>query len=114
MQALLGLTILLLCQSAGELLTQAAGLGLPGPVLGMLLLLLVLRWPACLAPVEAAANALLTHLSLLFVPVGVGVMTHLELVATYGLRLGVALLLSTLIGLAVSAIVLQALLRRAG
>ena len=39
MQALLGLTILLLCQSAGELLTQAAGLGLPGPVLGMLLLL---------------------------------------------------------------------------
>jgi holin-like protein len=57
---------------------------------------------------------LLTHLSLLFVPVGVGVMTHLELVATYGLRLGVALLLSTLIGLAVSAIVLQALLRRAG
>ena len=114
MQALLGLTILLLCQSAGELLTQAAALGLPGPVLGMLLLLLVLRWPACQAPVEAAANALLAHLSLLFVPVGVGVMTHLELIATYGLRLGVALLLSTLIGLAVSAIVLQALLRRVG
>ena len=57
---------------------------------------------------------MLAHLSLLFVPVGVGVMTHLELIATYGLRLGVALLLSTLIGLAVSAIVLQALLRRAG
>lgn len=114
MQALLGLTILLLCQSAGEVLTRLTHVGLPGPVLGMLLLLGLLRWPPVRAPVQAAANALLAHLSLLFVPVGVGVMTHLDLIATYGLRLGVAVLLSTVIGLAVSALVLQALLRRAG
>jgi holin-like protein len=113
-QALLGLTILLLCQSAGEVLTRLTHVGLPGPVLGMLLLLGLLRWPPVRAPVQAAANALLAHLSLLFVPVGVGVMTHLDLIATYGLRLGVAVLLSTVIGLAVSALVLQALLRRAG
>lgn len=114
MEALLGLTILLLCQSAGEVLTRLTHVGLPGPVLGMLLLLGLLRWPPVRAPVQAAANALLAHLSLLFVPVGVGVMTHLDLIATYGLRLGVAVLLSTVIGLAVSALVLQALLRRAG
>ena len=114
MEALLGLTILLLCQSAGEVLTRLTHLGLPGPVLGMLLLLGLLRWPLVRAPVQTAANALLAHLSLLFVPVGVGVMTHLDLIATYGLRLGVAVLLSTVIGLAVSALVLQALLRRAG
>jgi holin-like protein len=114
MEALLGLTILLLCQSAGEVLTRLTHVGLPGPVLGMLLLLGLLRWPLVRAPVQAAANALLAHLSLLFVPVGVGVMTHLDLIATYGLRLGVAVLLSTVIGLAVSALVLQALLRRAG
>ncbi len=114
MEALLGLTILLLCQSAGEVLTRLTHVGLPGPVLGMLLLLGLLRWPLLRAPVQAAANALLAHLSLLFVPVGVGVMTHLDLIATYGLRLGVAVLLSTVIGLAVSALVLQALLRRAG
>ena len=114
MEALLGLTILLLCQSAGEVLTRLTHLGLPGPVLGMLLLLGLLRWPLVRAPVQAAANALLAHLSLLFVPVGVGVMTHLDLIATYGLRLGVAVLLSTVIGLAVSALVLQTLLRRAG
>ncbi|MGS0756164.1 CidA/LrgA family protein [Roseateles sp. GG27B] len=100
MEALLGLTILLLCQSAGEVLTRLTHVGLPGPVLGMLLLLGLLRWPLVRAPVQAAANALLAHLSLLFVPVGVGVMTHLDVIATYGQRLGVAVLLSTLIGLA--------------
>jgi len=62
-------------------------------------------------PVEAAADVLLAHLSLLFVPVGVGVMTHLGLVSQYGVRLLVALVLSTWIGLAVTAVVLRAMLR---
>jgi len=56
---------------------------------------------------------LLAHLSLLFVPVGVGVMTHMALVSQYGARLAVALLLSTWIGLSVTALVLRALLPKA-
>jgi holin-like protein len=55
---------------------------------------------------------LLAHLSLLFVPVGVGVMTHLGLLSHYGGRLLLAITLSTWIGLAVTAWVLRALLRR--
>ena len=55
----------------------------------------------------AAADALLQHLSLLFVPVGVGVMTHLALISQHGLRMALALLLSTWLGLAVTAWVLQ-------
>ena len=55
-----------------------------------------------------AGHVALAHLSLLFVPVGIGVVTCRDLVATYGLRLGVAVLLSSLIGLAVSALLLQA------
>ncbi len=108
-----GLACLLLCQSLGEalaLLLRKAGLALPGPVLGMLLLAAALTWQRLHAPVATAAGALLAHLSLLFVPVGVGVMTHLPLIAQYGGRMLATLLLSTWIGLAVTALVLRALL----
>ena len=110
MEPLKGLAWLLACQSAGELLARAAPIGLPGPVIGMLMLMLALRWPAVRAPVGAIADVLLAHLSLLFVPVGVGVMTHMGLVSQYGVRLAVAMVLSTWIGLAVTALVLRALL----
>ena len=106
---LTGLTWLLVLQSAGELLSRGLSLPFPGPVVGMMLLLLALRWPQVREPVAACANFLLAHLSLLFVPVGVGVMTHLSLVSQYGGRMLVVVVLSTLIGMAVTALVLHAL-----
>lgn len=112
MDALTGLAWLLVCQSAGEALTRLLHLRLPGPVIGLLLLLTLLRWPQVRKPVSACADALLAHLSLLFVPVGVGVMTHLAILSQYGLRLAVALVVSTWIGLAVAALVLRTLWRR--
>ncbi len=39
---ILSLTLLLLCQLAGEILARAAALPVPGPVVGMALLLAVL------------------------------------------------------------------------
>lgn len=113
MIVLRGFALLLLCQSAGELLARGLGLSLPGPVLGMILLLLALNLPFTRAPASAAADALLGHLSLLFVPVGVGVISHWDLISQYGVRLLVVIALSTLIGLAVTALVLRALWRRA-
>ena len=107
---LTGLAWLLACQSAGELLARAVPIGLPGPVIGMLILMVALAWPPLREPVGAAADVLLAHLSLLFVPVGVGVMTHLGLVSQHGARLAVVLVLSTWIGMAVTALVLRALL----
>jgi holin-like protein len=109
MDTLKGLTLLLLCQSAGEALARLARLPLPGPVLGLMLLLVLLAAPGVRAPVQAAAAPLLNHLSLLFVPVGVGVIGHLGLIAHYGLRMALALLLSTWVGLLVTAWVLRAL-----
>ncbi|MBX3607157.1 MAG: CidA/LrgA family protein [Piscinibacter sp.] len=111
MDALKGLAWLLLAQSLGEVLARLAGLGLPGPVLGLLLLLPALHFEAVRAPVAAAADTLLSHLSLLFVPVGVGVMTHLALVSQYGVRMLVVIVASTAIGLLVTALVLRALLK---
>ncbi|MEY2688045.1 MAG: hypothetical protein RL375_2243 [Pseudomonadota bacterium] len=110
MDALKGLTWLLVAQSIGEAGARLAHLGLPGPVLGLLIMLVALRFEPIRASVGAAADLLLAHLSLLFVPVGVGVMTHLGVLAQYGLRIGVALVLSTWIGLIVAALVFRALL----
>ena len=113
MQALRGITWLLLLQSIGELLTRALHLPLPGPVVGMLLLLLALRWQSVQDSVGAVAEFLLSHLSLLFVPVGVGVMTQRHVITQYGLRIGVVIVLSTWISLAVSAWVLRRLMKNA-
>ena len=112
MNALRGLALLLLLQAAGEALAHALRLPFPGPVIGMVLLLLALRVAVLRDAVQAAAEELLANLSLLFVPVGVGVVTHLDLVSTYGLRLLAVIVLSTWIGMAVTALVLRALLRR--
>ena len=110
MALLQGLALLLLCQSAGEVLARLTHAPLPGPVIGMALLVALLQVNALRAPVAAAAEGLLGHLSLLFVPVGVGVITHLELIARHGVRMAIVVVLSTWLGLAVTAALLRALL----
>ena len=112
MYALQGLTWLLLLQTLGELLVRHLGLPLPGPVVGMGLLWLALRWAPVREPVETTARFILGHLSLLFVPVGVGVMTHLGLLHEHGWGILLVIVLSTWVGLVVTALVLRALWRR--
>jgi holin-like protein len=112
MQALRGLAILLLLQAAGEALVRLFGLPFPGPVIGMLLLLVAVNVELIRTPVQAAAELLLAHLSLLFVPVGVGAITHLSVISQYGGRLAVVIVVSTLAGLAVTALVARALMPR--
>ncbi len=112
MNALHGLAWLLACQTAGELLSRGLSLPVPGPVVGMGLLVLALRWPAVRASVGDTARFLLSHLSLLFVPVGVGVMVHIGLLQTHGWRVMLVLVVSTWIGLTVTALVLRWAWRR--
>jgi putative effector of murein hydrolase LrgA (UPF0299 family) len=109
MNGLRGLAWLLGLQSVGELLARGLSLPFPGPVIGMLLMVLALRFATVREPVAACANFLLSHLSLLFVPVGVGVMTHLGLLSQFGVRMLVAIAVSTWVGLAVTALVLHRL-----
>lgn len=106
MNGLRGMAWLLVFQSIGELLSRGLSLPLPGPVVGLVLLLAGLRFAVVREPVGECANFLLTHLSLLFVPVGVGVMTHLALLSTYGGRMLFVIAVSTWIGLAVTVLVL--------
>jgi len=106
------LTILVLCQFVGEVIARAAGLTVPGPVLGLLLLLGILAargGPD--EPMRSATNGLLRHLSLLFVPAGVGVITQLDALSNDWLAIGVAILISTALGLGVTGWVMQRLVK---
>ena len=115
---LAGLTWLLVFQSAGEALALATGAPVPGPVVGLALLLVALRLrdgrdTAADAPLGVAADGLAKHLSLLFVPAGVGVMLHAARLADEGAALAVALVASTVLALAATGLTFQWLLRRA-
>jgi len=104
------LATLLAFQLAGEALAYGFKLPIPGPVIGMALLLaaLALR-PALLDALRPASTALLQHLSLLFVPAGVGVMVHGRRLADEGVAIVVALVLSTVLALAATALTVHAL-----
>ena len=106
------LTLILVCQLIGEVAVLLARLPLPGPVLGMLLLLawLFVRGGVPEA-VGRAADTLLAHLSLLFVPAGVGVLVHWERVRDQWAAIAAALVLGTLVTLAVTALTMIAVMR---
>lgn len=111
------LTWLLLYQLAGEFLARMLSLPIPGPVIGMALLfctLVVRGHDGRPVPqsMQRTANALLQHLSLLFVPAGVGVMVYLQLIADEWLPIATALIVSTVGAMAVTALILRRLLRR--
>jgi holin-like protein len=73
------LATLLVFQLVGEAVVVALHAPVPGPVVGMgLLLLTLVARPAWLSALQPTAQGLLQHLSLLFVPAGVGVMLHLQ------------------------------------
>jgi putative effector of murein hydrolase LrgA (UPF0299 family) len=106
------LSLILLCQLAGEAIVRGLALPMPGPVIGLLLLLMLLLardWTDLLARgplhnnnLETTAKGLLAHLSLLFVPAGVGVIQQLDLVAVHGVAIAAVLAGSVVITLLVT------------
>lgn len=105
---LAGLTTLLLFQLIGEVLARSLHLPVPGPVIGMLLLFLTLVWRKGPGDgLQTTSQSLLRHLSLLFVPAGTGIMIHLNRVADEWLPLLIALLVSTALTLAVTALAMR-------
>ena len=108
MSYIYGLTLLLIYQLVGEVSALALRLPVPGPVLGMVLLFLTLAIKGGSSEaLDSAANALLSHLSLLFVPAGVGLMVHFDRIAAEWLPISVALVLGAVITLASTAAIMQ-------
>jgi holin-like protein len=109
------LSLILLCQLAGEALVRGLGLPMPGPVIGLMLLLLLLLLRdrfSLLARgplrgdegggVELTSRGLLANLSLLFVPAGVGVVQKMDLIVDHGIAFLGVLAISVLITLLVT------------
>ncbi len=107
------LTLLVLCQFAGEIVARGADLPVPGPVVGLLLLFIGLLARERLGrggpsqDLKAASQGLLGNLGLLFVPAGVGVVTQLDVLGQNWLPIAVSIIVSTLLGLAVAGWVMQ-------
>jgi holin-like protein len=112
---LAAITLLLVYQLIGEVIVLAAGLPVPGPVVGMALLFatLLVRGSAP-AWLREACQQLLAHLSLLFVPAGVGVLLHFKRLGAEWLPIVVALVASTVITIGATALVMQGLRRWKG
>lgn len=103
-------TQIILFQLAGEILTRSLGWPMPGPVLGLLLLFLyLLHRGGPGEELQHTSRHLLEHLSLLFVPAGTGLLLHLHTLEREWLPLIVALVASTLLAMAVTALVLKLL-----
>jgi len=102
-----GLSVLLLYQLMGEVTIRWLGIPVPGPVLAMIMLFITLvikgNTPSAL---QSSANTILSHLSLLFIPAGVGIMVHFERLQNEWLPISLAVLFSTIITLVFSAAIM--------
>ena len=103
-----GLIILLGFQGTGEILSRWFALPVPGPVIGLVLLLAFLIHRGKIdAPIDNVAAALTKHLGLLFVPAAVGVVMFWPQLKTHFWAIGIALIISVTATIAASAAVLR-------
>lgn len=106
---LVGISILLVFQLAGEVTAYFLGGFIPGPVIGMAMIAVMLTLTGGMKFLEPAhrqtletSRAILANLGILFVPAGVGIIQHLDLIRDRGLALLAVVLLSTVITLTVT------------
>jgi holin-like protein len=102
-------SILIAAQLIGTGLQISCHLPLPGSVIGLFLLALLLATrPVWQTPgLDRVAGGLLRHMGLLFVPAGVGLIDHLDLVRAQTLPLVVGLVGSTLLTLVATALIME-------
>ena len=102
------LTALLGFQLAGELIVRLSGMPVPGPVLGMVFLVVFFALRGSVPDnLKQVASVVLQHLSLLFVPAGVGLILHAARIEAEWFAIGAALIGSTLLTLIVTVLVFR-------
>ncbi|KAA0019335.1 CidA/LrgA family protein [Salinicola corii] len=108
MSLIIGMCILLGCQFLGEVISRALSLPVPGPVLGMLILLIGLLIRGSVpTSLRTMGEGLLKYLTLLFVPAGVGLIQHFGLIRQEIGILTATLLVSTSVTILVTSQILQ-------
>ncbi len=105
-----GLVQLFIFQTLGELLSKFALPFIPGPVLGLVLLLVFLTLRGHVpANMDMVGSSILQHLGLLFIPASVGVVLYLPVLRANAWAISAALLVSVVATVAVTALVLKLL-----
>ena len=98
------ISLILAFQVIGELISRFTGIPVPGPVIGMMLMLFAFFLKDDLIDrIRPTAGGLLSNLSLLFVPAGVGIIHYGDLYIEEGLGIAAVLVFSTLIAMLVTA-----------
>ena len=114
---LAGIFTIFMFQLVGEAIQKYFGLAIPGPVIGLVLMLIALlaskhRTRRPIAGLRdnliTVAETLLGHLSLLFVPIGVGVILHLHLLETQLLRVLGVIIIGTIATMIFTAFIFSA------
>ena len=112
--------VILFFQLVGEFIQKFLELSVPGPVIGLFLLLIILLMSKknyYKIPINLqinlinSAESLLNYLPLLFIPVGVGVVMHLSLLEDNLVPVMLVIIIGTLLTLAVTAFVMDRLLK---
>lgn len=109
-----------LLQLVGEFLQKYFALAIPGPVIGLLLMLVALLLQRGSRDSDTdfgqkvinTSNHLLQYLSLLFVPIGVGVVMHLQLLESQLVKVLGVIIIGTLLTIIVTAALFQVLRKR--
>jgi holin-like protein len=103
---------LFLCLGAGDLINKLTGLPLPGGVIGLVILLAIFIWRG--GPdrqMKETSHFLLRNMTVLFIPASVGLITQLPALKQDALPIGVAIVVSTVLGMAVTAAIMHWLAR---
>ncbi|GEP12730.1 CidA/LrgA family protein [Methylobacterium gnaphalii] len=122
---IVSLALILLAQLLGEAVAHASGAPVPGPVIGAALMFgfllirdryrsiatAILPRPLVEGGLETTAKGLLAHLSLMFVPAGVGIVGRLDVLTANGLALAIVLIVSVVLTLSATALTLAAVSR---
>ncbi|RTR06297.1 CidA/LrgA family protein [Halomonas nitroreducens] len=110
MPLIMGMSMLLACQMLGELVARGLGVSIPGPVIGMVILLASLMvYGKVPSSLRSTGEGLLRYLTLLFVPAGVGLMVHGALIGADFWPIVITLFAATAVTLAVTGWVLARL-----
>jgi holin-like protein len=108
-----GLVQIFIFQALGELLSKFALPYIPGPVIGLVLLLVCLGLRGHVpASIDLVGSSILQHLGLLFIPASVGVVLYLPILRANAWAIAAILVVSVLATIAVTASILKALAKK--
>ena len=108
-----GLVQLFIFQALGELVSKFALPFIPGPVLGLVLLLIYLSVRGHVpASIDGVGGSILQHLGLLFIPASVGVVLYMPVLQANAWAISAALVLSVVVTVGVTAGLLKVLSKK--